>query len=290
MSAVFLIGCGAVGRSLGAALLAAGRYRITGAHDPLPERASAAGLELGVQATTDLLPPEAIAAAEIVLVTAPCDALGTIAASALREGACAPHQIWLHCDGSAPASALGALSGHVRGLGVVHPARVFPPGVVSPPPVGCVFAVSGDATAIEAAEALVRNLGGVAVRIDEASRPAYHAAAVMAANCAVALLAVARDLLGTACGLTAGDAERLVVGLAGSAIDAAEALGLEASLSGPIRRGDAETVRRQVEALSGSLSALEVYRVLGRAALAVASGIPGYPEDAADAISRALEG
>ena len=42
MSAVFLIGCGAVGRSLGAALVAAGGHRVIGAHDPLLDRAAAA--------------------------------------------------------------------------------------------------------------------------------------------------------------------------------------------------------------------------------------------------------
>jgi predicted short-subunit dehydrogenase-like oxidoreductase (DUF2520 family) len=288
MIAVFLIGCGAVGRSLGAALLATGRYRVIGAHDPIPERAELAGRELGVAGTFGPLPREATEA-DLVVVAAPNDALHEIAASAFRDGACAAHQIWLHCDGSAPASALGALAGRVRGLGVSHPARVFPPGVLSPLAAGCVFALSGDAPAIAAAEALARDLGGIAVRIDDASRPAYHAAAVMAANCAVALLAEARDLLVAACGLPEAEAERLVVGLAGSAVDAARRLGLGAALSGPIRRGDAETVRKHLAVLEESPSALEVYRVLGRAALAVARTSPGYPPDAAKEIAQALD-
>jgi len=287
MKSVFIIGCGAVGRSLGRALADTGRYRISGVHDSSEERAAAAGADLGAESTSGDL-PERTARAEIVIAAAPSCALGSIAALASSRGRCAEHQVWLHCDGGVSHSVLAALAPHVLGVGTLHPARVFPPNAISTLSKTDVFALTGDPIAVETAAEIARDLGCRSVRIDAEARAAYHAAAVMASNYAVALLAESRDLLVSSCDLSSEDAEHLVLGLASSAVEAASSLGLEASLSGPIRRGDIATVRRHLEELGAHPSALGVYRTLGRAALEVARRIPSYSEDAAEEISRAL--
>jgi len=288
MRPVLVIGCGAVGGSLCRAIAGSGGHRVIGVHDVAADRASAAAGALGVPALPDLS-GGAAATAEIVLVAVPGAAIRAVAASAARAAVPREHQIWLHCDGLEPASALDALAGSARGIGTLHPAHAFPPGESTSLGKGCGFAVSGDNAAVAAAEDLARDLCGFAVRVPDAARDAYHAAAVMASNCAVALLSAARGVL-AAGGLDPAGAERLLVALASSAIGASGVLGLEAALSGPIRRKDAVAVKRHVAALAGSPDALEIYGVLGRATLEIARRSPGYPPEAAAEIERALEG
>lgn len=286
MRSVLVIGCGAVGASLARAIAGSKRHRVTGVHDTADERARSAAAALGVEALGDLGGPAA-SRAELVLVAVPAGQIGSVAAAAARAPAAHARQIWLHCDGREPASALGALSGMAKGLGTLHPACAFPPGEVTPLRPGCGFAISGDQAALAAGEALARDLGGFAVRIPGEARAAYHAAAVMASNCAVALVAAARGVL-VERGIDPGEAERLLVALASGALAACGERGLEAGLSGPIRRGDAETVRGHVEALAGSKEALGIYRALGRAALTLARGTAGYRPEIAAEIERAL--
>jgi predicted short-subunit dehydrogenase-like oxidoreductase (DUF2520 family) len=288
MRSVLVIGCGAVGVSLGRAIAGSAGHRVVSVHDASADRESAAAEALGARALRDLS-ADAAAAPEIVLVAVPGAGIGDVAVAAARASCSRDHQIWLHCDGLEPVAALAALEGLVRGYGTLHPACAFPPGAVTPLRAGCGFAISGDTFAVAAAEDLARDLGGFAVRVADAARDAYHAAAVMASNCVVALLAAARGVLADS-GLDPAGAEHLLVSLASSAVDASGARGLEAALSGPVRRGDARTVRRHVTALAGSPEALEIYRTLGRAALALARSSPGYPLEAAAEIERALEG
>jgi predicted short-subunit dehydrogenase-like oxidoreductase (DUF2520 family) len=287
MKPVLVIGCGAVGASLCRAIGGSKGHRVVGVHDVVAERAEAVAEAHGVPAFGDLASTTA-ARAELVLVAVPGPEIGAVAEAAVAANAAREHQIWLHCDGREPASSLGALGGLVRGCGTLHPACAFPPGAVSPLVAGCGFAISGDAAAVDAAAELARDLGGFTVLVPDAARDAYHAAAVLASNCAVALLCTARAVLSES-GLAVEDAERLVLALASSAIGAGRELGLEAGLSGPVRRGDAAAVRRHVAALSGSPEALGVYRSLSRVALEVARRSPGYSPEAAAAIERALE-
>ena len=287
MRSVLVIGCGAVGASLGRAIAGSKRHRVAGVHDTSDERARSTAEALGVEALGDL-GGVAASRAELVLVAVPAARIGSVAAAAARALSARAHQIWLHCDGREPAGALGALFGKAKGLGTLHPACAFPPGEITPLRPGCGFAISGDPAALEASEELARDLGGFAVRVPDEARGAYHAAAVMASNCAIALVAAARGVL-VEHGIDPGDAERLLVALAASAIAVGEDRGLEAGLSGPIRRGDAETVRRNLEALAGDRGARACYKVLGRSVLAIARGAAEYRPEIAAEIERLLE-
>jgi predicted short-subunit dehydrogenase-like oxidoreductase (DUF2520 family) len=102
-----------------------------------------------------------------------------------------------------------------------------------------------------AAEALVIEMGGEPVFISEEHRDLYHAALAGAANHLVTLVAQAADLL-RAAGVT--DPARLLGPLLAASLDNALLLG-DAGLTGPVARGDAETVAAHVAALSAAASA-----------------------------------
>ena len=132
--------------------------------------------------------------------------------------------------------------------------------------VGISFGVTAPEPLRTAAEALVIEMGGEPVFIEESSRGLYHAALASAANHLVTLVVQAAELLG-------------VAGVADPALDNALRLG-DAGLTGPVARADAETVAGHLEALrEASPEALRAYVALARltADRALAAGILDPP-------------
>lgn len=105
---------------------------------------------------------------------------------------------------------------------------------------GAWFAVAGDPLVHE----LVELLDGRAVEVADEDRVRYHAAAVVASNHTVALLGQAERIAATA-----GVPFEAFLDLVRATIDNVAELGPAAALTGPVARGDWETVRRHLEAL-----------------------------------------
>lgn len=134
---------------------------------------------------------------------------------------------------------------------------------------GAWIGVDGDQGARQTAESLAASLGARVLPIPVAEdRAAYHAAAVLAANFPVVLAALAADLLERA-GVDATAARaavrHLMEATVGNLPDGAHAL------TGPVARGDADTIARHVSALAGDRDALGVYLALTRAAIPIAA-------------------
>ena len=113
--------------------------------------------------------------------------------------------------------------------------------------IGC--AVDGRSpAALEVAEELAVRLGAHPFRIDDDRRAGYHAAASIASNFTVTLLAAAERMAGTA-GLDPTDARGVLAPLVRATVDNWAAHGPETALTGPVARGDVATVARQREAI-----------------------------------------
>ncbi len=282
---VFLIGLGPVGVSIGRSLREAG-VRIAGAFDRDASRAGRASALLGVGVDA-VISQERLAQASTVMASVSDGEVFNLARQMAEQNLAGAHQVWLHCSGVLPADALSPLAGVVRGIGSMHPAAVFPPGTSAILAPGVCFAVDGDEAAREVARDLVGALGGVPVDIPGDKRVAYHCAMVMGSNYLVTLMSSAGQLL-RSCGLPDEDAEKLISGLSSSAVAAAGAHGIDASLSGPIRRGDLTAIRSHLKELRHDEEALRLYIVLAQATVTVASKDGGMDADVADRIRNLL--
>jgi predicted short-subunit dehydrogenase-like oxidoreductase (DUF2520 family) len=282
---LYVIGGGAVGTSLGKALQRTG-WCIVGVCEPDTSRQHTVSKLFGAPVQTTL--GETVERASAVMVAVPDSTIEKVARDARETGVYGPEQVWFHVSGAHDASVLSPLEGGVLAVGAVHPAHVFAPGVVTTLGRGFSFAVDGDKAVMALAEEMASDLGARAVWVSGDQRKAYHAATVMASNCVAALLAESRHFM-TVSGVCEQDAERLVVSLARSAVSYAEKVGVNASLSGPVRRGDADTVFRHLQALGHSERSLEVYRVLGRATVRLAEEIGMTDEEALRRIADLLD-
>ncbi len=120
---------------------------------------------------------------------------------------------------------------------------------------GVWWAVEGD----PGAHAVVADLNGRMIAVPPEARPAYHAAACIAANHLVVLLAQV-ERIAAAAGLPSAPFYALAAG----ALANARAEGAAAALTGPAARGDLATIARHLDALDPSEAAL--YRPLAAAA------------------------
>jgi predicted short-subunit dehydrogenase-like oxidoreductase (DUF2520 family) len=211
---IAIVGAGRLGTALTAALSAAG-YAVRG---PLGR-----GTQPG-DATAVLL----------------CVPDGEIASAAAAMNPSPPAPLVGHCSG---ATGLEVLSPH-EGFSL-HPLMTVPEH--APPTIfaGAGCAVDGTTPrALATAEALADVLGLRATHVADQDRVAYHAAASIASNFLVTLAGAAERLAATA-----GVDRELLVPLVRTAVENWAADGAERALTGPIARGDDETVARQRAAI-----------------------------------------
>jgi predicted short-subunit dehydrogenase-like oxidoreductase (DUF2520 family) len=243
-----------------------------------------------------LLGSLAPAAPAVVFLTVPDDAVAALASKLAASRERIPANVaFVHTSGALELGALAPLSrGHA--LGSFHPLRSFPePG---PPEAfrGIVIGVDASSESLRRLlNRLARDLGATPKRVDDAQRAVYHAAAVFASNYVVTLLAEAVRLLEQS-GWTEKEAIQGLVPLAESAVANVRKRGPIAALTGPIRRGDAETVKRHLGALvdidarasrSKRGRQSDLYRMLGDVALEIAQQA-GLKPAAAEQTRRAL--
>jgi len=207
LDSIVIVGAGRLGTALTAALDAAG----LDVRGPLGRGATAEG-------------------AAVVVLCVPDREIAAAAA------AIAPGPLVGHCSG---ATGLAPLAPHEAFS--LHPLMTVPanaaPGVLA----GAGCAIDGATPrALEIAERLAAVLGMRATRIAEEDRVAYHAAASIASNFLVTLEGAAERLAATA-----GVDRELLAPLVRAAVEDWAARGAADALTGPIARGDEETVARQ---------------------------------------------
>jgi predicted short-subunit dehydrogenase-like oxidoreductase (DUF2520 family) len=223
LATVGVVGPGRLGRALVAALREAGQ--------PVEGPAGRGELPRGCRAILLCVPDAEIPAAA-----------ATVAGAAPLVG---------HTSGATPLSALAPAAEAGAEVFGWHPLQTFAEHVADP---RGAFAGAGCAVAGSSAEALcfarelALRLGMSPFEIDDDGRAAYHAAASIASNFLVALHAAAEQVAAGA-GLGPEQARKLLAPLVRRTLENHLALGPERALTGPVARGDRETVARQRAAI-----------------------------------------
>jgi predicted short-subunit dehydrogenase-like oxidoreductase (DUF2520 family) len=220
---VGIVGAGRVGTALAAALRAAG---------------------LPVEGPT--LRGEVPAGCDAIVLCVP-DAEIPAVASAVAGAA----PLVGHTSGATPLSVLEPARAAAFGL---HPLQTFATGNESFAGAGCAIAGS-TAEALAFAAGLARVLGMTPFEIDDKGRAAYHAAASVASNFLVTLQAAAERIAAGA-GLDPEAARALLLPLVRQTLDNLDRLGPATALTGPVARGDEQTVAAQRRAVEEAVPEL----------------------------------
>ena len=221
----------------------------------------------------------------VVLLCVPDRALSEVAHDLAAAGPAPRGCSALHVSGALTADVLAPLHDAGYAVGSLHPLQsLADPWDGVRRLTGACYAVAGEPAAMAAARRLARALDGTDFVVVNRDRPIYHAAAVFASNYIVALADTAIRLFEQA-GVPADAAPEAVRSLMNGTLDNLEHLGVSSALTGPIARGDVDTVRMHLARLSPEDRAL--YCALGRRTLEIARAA-GLAGERADDLERIL--
>lgn len=279
-----MIGAGTVGTAIAVLLERAG-HRIVGISGRRETRGRASS---HVPNAPFLEPTEAAAAAELVLIGTPDDVIQPTAQALAAAAAVGPATWVAHLSGSLGLDALRDARGTGARVLAIHPLQTFPDveSAIERLP-GCSIAVTAeDDEGFLLGERLADELLGVPFRLADELRPLYHAAAVFASNYLVTVSAVAESLFAAA---GVPDPPRAMAPLQRASLENLERLGPARALTGPAVRGDAGTIRRNLEALElHSPGLVAAYVELARATLDLAERSGRLPADSRAAVEEVL--
>jgi predicted short-subunit dehydrogenase-like oxidoreductase (DUF2520 family) len=260
MARVGVVGAGRVGAVVAAALRAAG-HEITGAAGE--SAASRTRIETLLPGVHQDKPTSVARGCDVLLLTVPDDMLANVVTMLAAAGAIRPGQSVVHTSGKHGTTVLEPAARRGARVLAKHPAMTFTGTDLDLPRLtGCVFGVTAGPGTRDLAESLVADLGGRLVWVAEDRRTLYHAGLAHGANHLVTLVAQAMDLLRAS---GADDPAATLRPLLTAALDNALTYG-DAALTGPIVRGDVETVRAHlVDMAAGAPDTVESYVVMARA-------------------------
>ncbi len=258
----FILGAGRAGRGLARALRASG-VDVRGLHGRREESSGQDG-----RVTAGPI-PQSVHDASVVLVTVQ-DAQLETALRALVSAPLAPGAVVLHASGSSDPVALDELRERGHPAGTFHPlVSLADPARASEVLHQAWIGIDGDPGALAVARSLAARLGALVLEIPPGEKGRYHAAAVFAANFPTVLAALAIRLLREA-GVPDDEGWPALHGLMKATVANLQHGDPSHVLTGPIVRGDADTIVRHLGALAADPLARDAYIVLSRAALPLA--------------------
>lgn len=226
--------------------------------------------------------------ASVILLSIRDRQLGPVAADLASSGVVPRNAVVVHNAGALPAEALESLRGVCAGIAQMHPMISFASLKSFPSLERGHVHVKGEPIAERRARALAKKLGMTPRTFAKLDTVGYHAAAGLVANGAAALAAIGVELLAVS-GVPRADAPKMLGPLLRSVAENVEALGFPDALTGPIRRGDAGAIERQIALLRDLLpEALPLFIASGLAQLPLAARIGDAPQAQFDEIDLVL--
>ena len=279
------IGAGTLGTGLAIAM-ASRLYDVVAVSSRRPSSAEALASKIpGCRALTD--PQEIVERCRVVFITTPDDAVLGVASELIWK----PGQGVVHCSGAENLDVLESAQRLGACVGSLHPFQTFAcldtPEEATERTQGITFAVEGEGWLGSVLEEMVSRLGGRSIRVSPEERALYHAAAVMSCGYLVTLIDSTAELL-KAAGLSDDEVLPAIAPIAATTIRNVSRCGVDASLTGPVARGDTLTLKKHLEVLQNRLPRLlPLYCNLSQQTLPVAHG--KLTPEKAEAMERLVE-
>jgi len=226
-------------------------------------------------------------AGDIVFITTPDGVIEGVCEDLADQDAFGPKTMVFHLSGAHSSAILARAKQAGAVVGSIHPLQSFAPyepGQASPFE-GINISVEGDPDAVSQGKDIAAALGAQAFAIPTESKTLYHASAVVASNYLVTLVKFALTLL-METGLREDAAFDILSPLIQGTLSNIDSRGCTQALTGPVARGDHDTVSRHladIDEKTPEFSAL--YRLLGTHTLDIAGAGNGLSKEAEKILS-----
>lgn len=241
-----IIGAGRTGRALGRMLHQQGFLAGGIACQTLSSARQAVNFIGGGTPTAS--PVDAVGGAGLILIATPDRVIAPLARTLAGSGIAWRNRTVFHVSGALSSAALEPVSRRGAMVASLHPLASIPDPRALPHLQGTPCAVEGDPRAVRALRRLAASLGGVPITIPRQAKALYHFIACLLSNDFVAFLDQAFEAA-RGLGLTGRQASRLYMPLIRGTLANVDRLGTVRALTGPVSRGDRQTLRLHGEAL-----------------------------------------
>jgi predicted short-subunit dehydrogenase-like oxidoreductase (DUF2520 family) len=256
-----VVGAGRAGSALAIAAHEAG-YVVAAVASRRGEVARLLADTVGAEAVAT--PLAAVASADLSLLAVPDGAITSVAAAIASSGIALHDRGVVHLGARFGPGVIASLRATGAEVGVLHPLMALAGPASASLLDGAFFRIDATGPLRTQLLGLVAALGARPLEIDPARAPLYHAAAVLAGNAPLALLAESTRLL-EAAGVSRADAHEALAALLEGAARNARRAGATAALTGPVARGDTDAITAHLDALAAYPEARDLYLHLTRA-------------------------
>ena len=197
---------------------------------------------------------------DITFITTPDSEIRKVASIIAHSNTDLSGKMFVHCSGSLPSAILGELKEQGAYIACFHPLQAVSQETNSFEDI--YFDLEGDEEALAQLEKLVKSLGAKSFRVSAKEKELLHVSAVIASNYLVTLADLALRISESS---TISQRELLnaFLPLMNSSIKNLGELSPSDALTGPISRGDTQTVQKHIKLLKDKPELLEIYKKLG---------------------------
>ena len=252
-----IIGAGKVGTTLGKYLSIHGK-NVTGFYSRTHESADEAATFAETETYSSLC--KLVEKSDVIFITTPDGVIHQVWGDLLHQDI--SNRIICHFSGSLSSHVFSGLE-EAGASGIsMHPMYAFSDKFHSYEQFHTAYlTLEGDPEAVAVMEPMWEAIGHHVLTLKAEDKIKYHAAAAMASNEMLGLMQASLDIL-SECGFSEKDSMALLTPLVQGNIASMLEKGCVNALTGPVERGDAQTVRKHLQALEGS-KAGKIYQSLG---------------------------
>lgn len=197
---------------------------------------------------------------DITFITTPDSEIRKTASTIASSKAEFDGKIFVHCSGSSPSSILDELKEKGVHIACFHPLQAVSKETKSFKDI--YFDLEGDEEALAQLEELAKSLGAKSFRVSSKEKELLHVSAVIASNYLVTLADLALRI-SESTAISQRDLLNAFLPLMSSSIKNLGELSPSDALTGPISRGDTQTVQKHIKLLKDKPELLEIYKKLG---------------------------
>ena len=284
---VSIIGTGSLGTALARALNTCG-IPVKSVYNRSLQKAEKLAGELGIP-VSGTFPTDSNQLGTLVFITVADRAIAEVAEKLAASDRDWAGYFFVHCSGNETHELLEALRKKGATVASFHPLQTFSSRSGADDFREIYFSVQGDYQAYELLDGLAEQLGAHAIKVSEAQKSRLHAAAVFASNYLNTLLDTSTEVAASE-ELSKDEVRKFLLPLVKTTLKNAEKTSFRDALSGPIKRGDAETVRKHLRLLEDQKQLQDIYRLMGIQTLKIAEQSGSIDGTAADEMRTILYG
>lgn len=209
--------------------------------------------------------------ADIILITTNDDEIAKIVEKLTKENILSTGQIVVHMSGASSSEILKAVKEKGCFTYSLHPLQAFADIEKAVMDLeNTVFSIEGDKEKIHILEEILKATGNKYFKITKEQKSIYHAGACVVSNYLVTLMDWGLSLF-ESIGIKSDDGYKALYPLIEGTIKNIHKLGPEKALTGPIARGDVETVENHIKSIKNTVQdKMDFYRLMGNMTLELA--------------------